>query len=94
MKPIDKYPKFLRCNGTIKGCKWNNYLLKPWVEGELVKVAPEEEQKPHPSSDMSISSFRRQYIVIYRKNEEGKFSLRYTESWKQFDLLTSNKKDK
>lgn len=89
---IDKYPKFLKCNETIKGCGWNKYLPRPWVIGELVKVAPEEEQHSHPSVGSSDAVFRRQYIVVYRKDENGKFTIKQTAEWRQFDLLTNNKK--
>ena len=35
--------------------------------------------------------FRSKYVVVYRKDDNGKFTLKYTESWKSFDLLTKNK---
>jgi hypothetical protein len=89
---IDKYPKFLKCNEIIKRWGWNKYLPKPWVIGELVKVAPEEEQHSHPIVGSSDAVFRRQYVVVYRKDNYGKFTLRQTAEWRQFDLLTNNKK--
>lgn len=89
---IDEYPKFLKCNETIKTCNWNKYLLRPWVIGELVKVASEEEQHSHPKVGSSDDVFRRKYVVVYRKDDNGKFTIKHTAEWRQFDLLTNNKK--
>jgi hypothetical protein len=88
---IDKYPKFLKCNDIIKKCSWNKYLPHPWVSGELVKVASEDEQHSHPCVGSSDEFFRRRYIVVYRKDDNGKFTIKQTAEWRQFDLLTNNK---
>lgn len=88
---IDKYPKFLKCNDIIKSWTWNKYLSRPWKIGELVKVAPENEQHSHPHIGNSDEVFRRQYIVVYRKDDNGKFTIKQTAEWIQFDLLTNKK---
>jgi hypothetical protein len=86
---IDKYPKFLKCNNIIKDWRWNSYLLKPWVIGEIVKVAPESEQHSHPYAGIEDAVFRKQYIVVYRKDDNRKFTIKQTALWKQFDLLNA-----
>ena len=84
---IDKYPKFLKCNDVVKGQNWNKFLLRPWVPGEIVKVAPENEQHSHPAVSTSDKIFRSRYVVVYRRNDEGKFTIKYTARWKQFDFI-------
>lgn len=93
----EKLPKFLMVNDIPEKRSWNKHLLKPYRKGEIVKVAPFEEQKRNatdgdqfrfvnPNNDPLW--FRRRYVVIYRKNDNGKFTLKYTEDWGSFDLLT------
>ena len=96
----EKLPKFLVVNDEPQKMPHNKHLLKPYKKGEMVKVAPFEEQvrcdkyddmfkfcKP----DNNPLHFRSKYVVVYRKDDNGKFTLKYTESWKSFDLLTKNK---
>ena len=40
----EKLPKFLEVNAEAPSKPWNKYLLKPYEKGEIVKVAPFEEQ--------------------------------------------------
>ena len=42
----EKLPKFLKVNNFLPSKAWNKYLPKPYVLGEIVKVAPWEEQVP------------------------------------------------
>ena len=90
-KKIKDYPKFLRCNEIVKGWGWNKHLLMPWNVGELVKVAPESEQHSSPYVGSKDEVFRKTYVVIYRKDKEGKFAKRQTAEWRQFDLITKSK---
>lgn len=95
----ERLPKFLVVNGEPESKLYNKHLLKPWKKGEVVKVASFEEQVPNRKyQDMfkyvgtiSDEDFRRNYVKVIRKDDEGKWSLVYTESWKSFDLLTNNK---
>lgn len=59
----------------------------PWNPGELVKVAPEDEQHSHPIVGTSDEKFRERYVVVYRKDKNGKFTVRNTADWNQFDNL-------
>lgn len=97
----ERLPKFLMVNDIPEKRSWNKHLLKPYKKGEIVKVAPFEEQKRNdmfgdqfrfgkPNNDPLW--FRQRYVVIYRKDDNGKFTLKYTEDWESFDLLTKNKK--
>lgn len=88
MKQPSKYPKFLKCNEVVKGWSWNKYLLMPWEPGELVKVAPEDEQHSYPLVNSSDEKFRKRFVVVYRKDKEGKFTAKNTAVWEQFDILT------
>ena len=90
-KKIKDYPKFLRCNKIVKEWSWNKHLLMPWNVGELVKVAPESEQHSSPYVGSKDEVFRKTYVVIYRKDEEGKFTKKQTAEWRQFDLITKSK---
>ena len=88
----EKLPKFLVVNAEAPSKPWNKYLLKPYEKGEIVKVDQFEEQVSHPSVVSSPEQFRKRYVVIYRKDEEGKWTLKYTQGWESFDLLTTIKK--
>lgn len=97
----EKLPKFLVVNAEAPSKTWNKYLLKPYKKGEIVKVAPFEEQVRCDKYDHMFQyckpnndpeHFRKRYVVIYRKDEQGKWSLKYTEGWESFDLLTTIKK--
>lgn len=89
----EKLPKFLVVNAEAPSKSWNKYLLKPYEKGEIVKVAPFEEQVPHPSVRTEPEQFRKIYVVIYRKDEQGKWTLKSTQGWESFDLLTAIKKE-
>ena len=93
----EKLPKFLVVNEVPEKTSHNKHLLKPYKKGETVKAAPFEEQVRcdkyddvfkyfKPNNDPEY--FRQRYVVVYRKDDNGKFTLKYTESWKNFDLLT------
>lgn len=84
---IDKYPKFLKCNEVVKNRTWNKSLPRPWVVGELVKVAPENEQHSNPIVGTPDKEFRAQYIVVYRRDEHNKFTIKQTAEWRQFDFI-------
>lgn len=88
----EKLPKFLVVNAEAPSKPWNKYLLKPYEKGEIVKVAPFEEQVSSPSVGTEPEQFRKRYVVIYRKDEQGKWTLKYTQGWESFDLLTTIKK--
>lgn len=104
MKPIlsaANYPKFLVVNKEPTTQGFNKHLLKPWEEGELVKVAPFDEQKrndkyddmfKYSKPDNNVWNFRKRYVKVIRKDEEGKWTLVYTASWSYFNQLTKNKK--
>ena len=54
MKPIlkkDNLPKFLMVNSTPETYSHNKHLLKPYKKGEIVKVAPFEEQVRNSTYD-------------------------------------------
>lgn len=87
-------------NDTPEKRSWNKYLPKPYQKGEIVKVAPFEEQVRNDKWDDTFKFvkpnndpiwFRNRYVVIYRKGEDGKFSHKCTEGWESFDLLTRKK---
>lgn len=80
-----EWPKFLRVNDHFKNISWNKYLLKPWEKGELVKVLPISEQIP--STDMSVEHFRKQFVRVIRKDENGQWTLKYTWGWEIFEPL-------
>ena len=96
----DKLPKFLVVNDKPEQRSYNKYLIKPFKRGEIVKVAPFEEQRRNDKWDSYFHLvkfnndpqwFRERYVVIYRKDENGKFTLKYIEKWESFDLLTKIK---
>lgn len=89
MKPsFEKYPRFLRCNNIQPSRKYNQYLIHPYTEGEVVKVAPITEQ--HSSvPDKSDDDFRKRWVKIYRKDENGNYVLPYVAEWAIFELLTT-----
>ena len=93
-------PKFLVVNDVPEKTSHNKHLLKPYKKGEIVKVAPFEEQVrcdkydhmfKYVKPDNDPERFRQKYVVVYRKDENGKFTLKYTNGWDSFDLLTKNK---
>ena len=96
----EKLPKFIVVNGNPESESYNKHLLKPWKKGEIVKVAPFEEQIPnHKYDDMFKHSkgcndkeFKQRFVKVIRKDDKGNWSLVYTESWKSFDLLTNKTK--
>lgn len=86
----EKWPKFLVVNDIPEQRVWNKYLLKPYKKGEIVKVAPFDEQKRDDAFDDPLR-FRQRYVVVYRKVENGKFTLKYIQDWKSFDSLIKSK---
>lgn len=96
----EKMPKFLKANSYLPSRSYNKYLPKPYTLGELVKVAPWEEQKRSTIMDDVLSPevinkdpkwFHENYVVIYRKDDEGNWSIKNTMPWYAFDLLTLKK---
>lgn len=81
-----EWPKFLRVS-DLKSVTWNKYLLKPLEKGELVKVLPISEQVP--TTDITVEQFRRQFVRVLRKDENGQWNLRYTCSWEIFEHLNN-----
>lgn len=104
MKPIlnkEKFPKFLVVNDIPEKRPWNKHLTKPYKKGEIVKVAPFEQQKRNDKYDDKFTFvksnnnpiwFRKRYVVILRKSETNKFDYKCTEDWESFNLLTRNDK--
>ena len=93
----EKLPKFLIVNDTPEKRSWNKHLPKPYRKGEVVRVAPFEEQKRNTDWDDTFQYvkpnndplwFRQRYVVVYRRDENGKFTHKCTEGWESFDLLT------
>lgn len=85
----NKYPKFLRVNNVNPSLSWNKYLLKPYEVGEVVKVAPIEEQFPARKDMMPLQLFRQKFVKVYRKDESKEYKLPYVASWETFELLTT-----
>jgi hypothetical protein len=87
MKPITKteLPKFLKVNNNIGKIKYNSWLTKPWIEGEIVKVLPIEEQVP--STNMSLKNYRKNFVRVLRKDSNGSWSIKSNWYWNIFDLL-------
>lgn len=92
----EKLPKFLSVNQNAENDSCNKYLVKPYKKGEIVKVAEFEEQiggldfydrfkfsKPNKDPNW----FRKRFVVVYRKDSNNKFSIKYTSTWEKFDLL-------
>ena len=83
------WPKFLKVNDVMERVSLNKYLLKPWKKGEIVKVVPYDEQKSSSSTPTEV--FRKRYVNVIRKDEEGQWTLRYNWSWDIFEPLNSHK---
>ena len=78
-------PAFLKViQGIQQKRPFTRYLLHPLKDGELVKVAPWEEQVSERSTP---EQFRRRYIKVIRKGDDGKRSLIYVLDWGMFELL-------
>lgn len=91
MTPMLKYcPKMLRVNHIPEQRSINKHLLKPWAAGEIVRVAPEQEQE-NAAQQSTTPNFRKRYLVVYRRDENGKFTLRYVEPWESFDIIKAIK---
>lgn len=87
--PINKLPKFLKVTGDVKTILGNNSLPNPWKRNELVKVMDLKKQVPSEflKTPISIKDFRKEFVRILRKDENGKFTINSVLSWKYFDLL-------
>ena len=91
----DKIPKFLQVSQWQISQSYNKYLPNPYKLGEVVKVAPIEEQKPNREYDdrftrvekLSIEKWRSLYCAIYRRDEDGKFTHRCVLEWKALEFL-------
>lgn len=87
-------PKFLVVNEEPEKRSYNKHLLKPWKKGELVKVAPFEEQVSHPTVNTPPAEFRKKYVKVIRKDKEGQWTLVYTAGWDIFNTLNNKNKKK
>jgi hypothetical protein len=94
-----EFPKFLRNNGNVtKNWSWNKFLSIPWVPGEIVKIASMEEQKPNNKYDntfkyckpYTLKQWRKLFVKVIRRDKNGKFTIKQTAEWIQFEKL--NKK--
>ena len=95
----EKLPKFLKVNNFLPSKAWNKYLPKPYVLGEIVKVAPWEEQVPsefmknilkYPELvNDEVEHFHERYVVVYRKDDNGQWTRKNTDSWAAFELLST-----
>jgi hypothetical protein len=100
IKNLDKLPKFLVCNSLPETWRWNKRLPMPWKKGEIVKVQGIEAQKASHAYDDKLKyvkpytdkQFRSQFVRIIRKDRNGKFTIKQTGEWRQFELLSSLKK--
>ena len=79
------WPKFLKVNGTPEKQTFNKYLLKPWKKGEIVKVVSWDEQKS--SVGETDLDYRKQYVSVIRKDNNGAWTLKYTWTWGIFDPI-------
>lgn len=93
MKPITNmiggWPTFLKVNDVMERVNFNKYLLKPWVKGELVKVVPFADQKSSIEGT-SRSEFLKRYVTVMRKDEDGRWTLKYVWGWEIFEPLKKN----
>lgn len=89
IKDIKKYPKFLRVNDVAPKQPWNKHLPKPYKIGEIVKVAPEEEQVSSPLVGTPTNIWRSKYVKVIRKDQDGKWTLVNVNEWRTFELLTN-----
>ena len=70
-------PKFLRVVSDIdRKFGVNKFFIRPLIPGEIVKVAPLEEQVPDKSSMTDIEDFRKKYVVVYRKSSDGSWDFK------------------
>ena len=99
----EKLPKFLIVNGVPETQSYNKHLLKPWKKGELVKVAPFEEQVRNDKYDDQLKyvkpdnnplHFRQKYVKVIRKDDNGEWTLTYIAGWEYFDMLKLIKRTK
>jgi len=95
VKDYNSLPKFLRVNANQTGANHNKFLLRPYLEGEIVRVQPAELQKPNRQYDhlyehvkpITDDFFRARFCAILRKDDNGKFSIPYTIQWRSLDLM-------
>lgn len=81
------WPKFLKVSGAVERLGYNRHLLRPWSPGEIVKVQPFEEQRSGVLSE-SVEKFRKRYVSVLRKTDDGSWTLKYTWSWNIFEKIT------
>lgn len=91
-KNISSYPKFVVVNQVVNKQSWNKCLPKPWVEGEICRVAPEDQQRASKYCDVPLEVFRKRFVTVLRKGDGGKFDLVYVAEWQQFDELSNKNK--
>lgn len=85
-----KDEKILRVTKLPTKKPFNQYLSEPWKEGEIVKVCPLEEQVS--ACGTKVTTFRKQYVKVLRKDKAGDWSLIYTAPWEYFEPIKKGKK--
>ena len=91
----ENLPKFIMVSKDILATSYNKYLPMPWAKGEIVKVAPYEEQVPNHIYDDTLKhckpctdkEFRARYVKVVRKDSKGNWNLNRIESWNSFNTL-------
>lgn len=104
MEPMvtkERLPKFLLVNAIPEKMPFNRFLNEPWKKGELVKVAPFEEQCRNSRYDDRFqyvrpnnnpASFRHRFVKVFRKDAAGQFTIQYVARWEFFEPLKPKKK--
>ena len=66
----EKLPKFLMVNDIPEKRSWNKHLLKPYKKGEIVKVAPFEEQKRNDAYEKLSHYFETDIQILQGLNND------------------------
>lgn len=75
---------FMRVVKDIDRIKsFNKYLLRPFVGGEIVKIARDQ----NPSTSISVEEFRKRYVRIVRKDDGGLWVLQFVTTWDALEPL-------
>lgn len=87
-----KLPKFLVVKEQAEKYSWNKYLPQPYKTGEIVMVAPAEQQVSSPRVGSLPEVFRKQYVKIIRKDKNGKWNYVCVIEWRDVELLKKKQK--
>ena len=90
MKPITNVknlPKFLVVNSIAEKNSWNKYLPYPYKAGEIVMVAPAEQQVSSKYVNSTPEKFRIHYFKIIRKDETNKWNYVCVIEWREVEML-------